>query len=308
LATPGGGIDQPAWAYCWAFYPTLQNCNIAAFGNSLIGWDWPNAGTVISSAPQALTFQNSFEAFRPVAHAVRISCPFAPTTTTGFVHVALATETVYQAVGTAGPQYVNLASSLAAMSGYTFYKRVTLASLTQSPLTIINKWTDETAFRYSSPQATPVTANNNSVISANTFHMPLSWGTLLVAVEGASTNVTPGSTYSPLQAEIILHTENIPDKSGTLIGSTAAAFDSGALNAVSQAVAKQDFAHTESDQDRHMNSYVDEVAQAAGNAGIDVGAILRSAGRRVVSAGIDYALGRYGVGGVNNFPDRLLLE
>jgi len=308
LTTPGTGLDQPNFAHCWAFYPTLQSCNIAAFGQSTTSWDWTNVGTVLSNSPQYTNFSTSFEAFRPVAHAIRISCPFAPTAATGFVHVALATESMYSGTGTVTAPFFQLASGISSMSGYTFYKRVTLASLTQSPLTIINKWTDESAFRYSSPFANPVGVAPTASNVHNQFHIPLSWGTLLIAVEGVSAVSTPATAITPLQAEIILHTENIPDKSGTLIGSTAAAFDSGVLNAVSQSVARTDFSHTEEQQDSHMNSFVNEVAQAAGNAGIDVGGLLRAAGRRVVGAGIDYALGRYGVGGVNNFPDRLMIQ
>lgn len=300
---------QPAWAAAWAFYPAVYQSFLTPLGATASTWSW--ATTVASDAPVASKFGSAFEAFRPVAHAIRLSCPFAPTSTTGFVHVALATETIYSAANTTGVQYANLAADIASMSGYTFYKRVTLASLTQTPLTIINKWTDETAFRYSSPYAYASTGAVSNTNSANTFQVPLSWGTLLVAVEGVSTSTTPAQ-ITPLQAEIILHTESIPDKSGTLIGSTAAAYSSSTLNAVSQAVAGTDFSHTEDQQDTYMESFAREVQAAAGNAGIDLNGLASSIGRRVVNAGVNAAVsalsGRIGVGGVNNLANRLMIE
>lgn len=303
---------QPAWAHCWAFYPTIQSCNIRAGSATTSTWSW-TASTSTSNAPVAGPFQQQFEAFRPVAHAIRLSCPLAPTSTTGFVHIALATETMYSNTTTTTPQAQQLAANLSDLSGYTFYKRVTLASLTQSPLTLINKWTDETAFRYSSPLSSPQTADgggtNNS--SANQFHIPLSWGTLLVAVEGGSSVTTPGS-FTPLQAEIVLHTENIPQKSSALIGSTAAAYSSGVLNAVSQAVANTDFAHTEAEQERVEAQYMSELRAAGGEFASGVASTLgrfaRTAGQYAGMAGLRYAAGALGVGGVNNRADRLMMQ
>ena len=246
-------------AHAWAFYPAVQNSFVTAIGTGPNAWTW--VGGAVQNAQQATAFKQQFEAFRPTAHAIRLSCPFAPTSTTGFVHIAIATETIYSSGGGVSAQYLNLANSLPDMSGYTFYKRVTLASLTQSPITLINKWTDETAFRYQSPTASEAT---EILGNALTFQVPWSWGTLLIAVEGASTNNVVGQPLAPLQAEVVIHTECIPDKASTLLGSTAAAYNSGVLNAVSQAVAQTDFAHTEDQQDSTVNSYVQEVANAIG--------------------------------------------
>lgn len=248
--------SQPSFAAAWAFYPSPNSSFVTALGLNASQWSFSASNATVQSAPQQASFQSQFEMFRPTAHAIRLSCPFAPTNTTGFVHIAIATE----ATATGAVHYTQLAESFSALSGYTFYKRVTLASLTQSPITLINKWTDETAFRYQAPNVGEATSNQSNPM---TFHVPYSWGTLLVAVEGASTSTTPG-VFSPLQAEVILHTECIPDKNSTLIGSTAAAYSSGTLNAVSQAVAATDFSHTEEQQDRTIGNYVAEVANAAG--------------------------------------------
>jgi len=294
--------SQPNFAHAWGFVPGVESCNVAYTGTSVSAWN--PLSTVTSDAPMRDGFCSNFEAYRPTAHAIRLSCPYAPTTTTGFVHIALATETVYANDGSLGSGRNQIAANLSEMSNYTFYKRVTLASLTQSPITLINKWTDETAFRYQSPAPAVFTATDTI---PNAFHIPFSWGVLLVAVEGVSTVTTAGS-ITPLQAEVILHSEGIPNKSSTLIGSTAAAYSSSVLNAVSQAVAQTDMAHTEEQQQQHVASYAQAVGDAIGMSEAEVNAMGRSIMGHAVRFGIGYVTRNYGPGlpGVNN-TNRLAL-
>jgi len=306
--------SQPAWSHAWAFYPSHNGSQVRAAGTSASTWSFATGSVLLSSMPQAASFTSQFEASRPVAHAIRLSCPFAPTNTTGFVHIALATESTMSALNTGAIPYSQLAQSLTEISGYTFYKRVTLASLTQSPITLINKWTDETAFRYSSTWSS---ASQAGAADTNpmTFQIPLSWGCLLVAVEGVSTVAALGS-ITPLQAEVVLHTEAIPDKGSTLIGSTAAAYSSSTLNSVSQAVANTDFAHTEDEQDHTIQTYAQEVMNATGisgqdvrNAGVDVGRFMaRGLFRYAVGRATRGYGGNHGIGGVNDNPNRLLIQ
>jgi len=292
--------SQANFAHAWAFYPGVKSCNFAATGQNASSWLWNTAAS--SNAPQYSSFVSQFEAFRPTAHSIRLSCPFAPTQTTGFVHIAIATETSFNSAGAGQANVSSIASNLTEISGYTFYKRVTLASLTQSPITLINKWTDETAFRYQAPQVAETTDATGAGL---TFHVPFSWGALVVAVEGVSASAAVGS-ISPLQAEVVLHSECIPDKSSTLIGSTAAAYSSGVLNAVSHAVAQTDFAHTEEQQEQTIRSYAEEVMNAVGATPSDVGNLMGQIGRGVARAGFRYVAGRYmsNVGDVAN-PNRL---
>lgn len=294
--------SQPNWAGAWAFFPGVESCNFRL--NGVDASTWNPALSATSDAPMRDGFCSNFEAFRPTAHAIRLSCPFAPTTTTGFVHIALATESAYANDGSITNAKANLAASLSEMSNYTFYKRVTLASLTQSPITLINKWTDETAFRYSSPAI----GQGDAQAGALQFHIPLSWGILLVAVEGVSSATTPNTPITPLQAEVILHTEGIPNKSSTLIGSTAAAYSSSVLNAVSQAVAQTDMAHTEEQQQQHVASYAQAVGDAIGMSEAEVNAMGRSIMGHAVRFGVGYVTRNYGPGlpGVNN-ANRLAL-
>jgi len=292
LSTTSNPADNPSLAHAWAFYPSLVGSTAVAQGTTASAWDWAGGSAARINSPQYSSFRTQFEAYRPTAHAIRLSCPFAPTSTTGFVHIAIATETIYTPGGAPGPQFNNLAANLSELSGYTFYKRVTLASLTQSPITLINKWTDDTAFRYQSPWA----GNQTDATGASlTFQIPWSWGTLIVAVEGASTVTTGGQVITPLQAEVVLHTECIPDKSSTLLGSTAAAFSPGMMSAVSHAVANTDFAHTEDQQGSTIGAYVNEVRAAAGERVSQVFgqglAYAEDQGRQVLNAGFRSAAG-----------------
>ncbi|AXH74864.1 MAG: capsid protein [Cressdnaviricota sp.] len=306
-------VVNPTFAHAWQFTPSMYSNFAVGTGGTASSWQWL---TLPTPAPAYAGFTNAFEAYRPVAHGIRLSCPYAPTSTTGFVHIALAVECNVSTSGNSTPAFEQVANTLADMSGYTFYKRVTLASLTQSPLTLVNKWTDETAFRYSSPhvrfETTPASGTApelavSKALAANTFNIPLSWGTLLIAVEGISASTTPAA-LTPLQAEVILHTEGIPQKAGVLIGSTAAAFDSGVLNAVSQAQARADFAHTEAGQQEHMQSFVGDVLEAAGN-NPTIRQVARNVAGSVVNAGINAAMGYFGgIPGVNADPNQLLIQ
>lgn len=295
--------SQPLWAQCYAFYPSFEAEHIQALGVDATTWTW--VGATVNAHPQATNVDNQFEVYRPVAHAIRVSSPLAPTSTTGFVHIALVIETGFSAAATGGSQYLQLPTTLDQMSGYAFYKRVTLASLTQSPITLINKWTDETAFRYSSPFANPIsTGGTGGPTMANQFHIPLSWGTLLIAVEGASTSTTPGSV-SFVQCEVVTHIEGIPQRGSPIIGSTAAPYSSSTLNAVSQAVANTDFSHNEDQQDSTISSYMTELINAAGN-----NPHIRQIGERLAGMAMrgvaSWAAGHVGgVGDVAN-PNRLL--
>jgi len=302
LSTPS---VNPSFAHAWAFQPNVSQSYFYATGTSATAWTW--SATDSGDYPNRNTFLAQFEATRPTAHAIRLSCPYAPTSTTGFVHIAIATETTYNSAGSAVAPVTQLAPNLSDLSNYTFYKRVTLASLTQSPITLINKWTDETAFRYSAPNISQAGSAGNPL----TFHIPNSWGMLVVAVEGVSSSTTP-AVITPLQAEIAFHTENIPNRTSTLIGSTAAAYSSGVLNAVSQAVANTDFAHTEDQQESTIRSYADEVANAMGTSTSELQGVAFDMAKGLGRMAMRYAAGgvlRYarGIGGVNNDPNRLAI-
>lgn len=291
--TSGAGVVD-----CVAFLPWLTNSIIDA--TSGVGaWTWPAAytGAGVGDWNNASAFRTSFELGRPVAHGIRLSSSVAPTSATGFIHIAVAYES-FNASAT-----WPFATTIAAMSGYSWYKRVTLASLTQTPLTIVNKYVDETAFRYSGAD----TGGTESALPME-FHVPFGWGAILIACEGIPST-------SPVQAEMILHAEAIPKNSSVIQGNSAAAYSPAIIGASAQMTSNTDFTHTEDNQQEHL-------ATALGNAAVqglaDAGSALlnnailpgvrsfayNAAGR---AAAVGLAALSRGIGGVNNDPNRLAL-
>ena len=197
------------------------------------------------------------------------------------------------------------------MTGLAHYKRFTLASLTQSPVTIINKWIDETAFRYDDPRAAPSFIGSGTGVTATTFNFWQSWGALIIMVEGQSAGTTP------ISFEHLLLTECLPRKDAWVLGTQAAPNSPGTMSAVSVMTSETDFAHTEAQQDTYIQEGLRAFERGAAVAGErvwnDVAApLLQRFGNAVVNTGAAMALnaisGRGGIPGVNSNPGRLTLS
>jgi len=250
-------------------------------------------------------FKTAFEATRSVAHAIRVCSQLAPTAATGFVHIGLSVESYHNAT-TATWQFPTTVNE---MVGLAFYKRVTLASLTQSPLTVINKWIDDRAFQYQdSGQAAAI-----STTAGNEITSPFgwSWATIVVLVEGAP------ATPSPLSAEHLLLTESLPQKNGILIGTAAAPNSPGTISAVSAMSSQQDFSHTEAGQDTYINQGLNAIARGATTAGEQTFnnvavPLLQQVGYGLASTAMNMAFnsmtGQGGLPGVNSNGNRLALS
>jgi len=294
----------------YAFNPSYSRAVLASTaGTSSVGW-----GGTWSNRSKFGNVYAACEAIRPVAHAIRMSCPTAPTSTTGFVHVGISVESKYSSNNTAttAPEYPTTVSE---MSGLAHYKRFTLASLTQSPVTCINKWIDETGFRYSDPRAGSsfVEGAAGSLIGIyQELNFNTSWGTLIVMVEGSA-----GTSQTVLSVEHTLLSEALPKKDAFILGTQAAPNSPGTMGATSTMVSNIDFAHTEAQQESYVQHGLQafgEGAQAAGErVWNDVAApLLQRFGNNVLNAGMMYALnaatGRGGIPGVNSNPARLTLN
>jgi len=249
---------------------------------------------VVDSDDTILDYINeaAIEMTRPVAHAIRITSPVAPTAATGFVHIAISTESTYGQVTWQYP------TTIAEISGCQFYKRVTLASLTQSPLTIINKWIDDTAWRYSSP------ASNLGSAVSNHFQTDYAWGAIVILLEGC-----PVSTVV-LSAEHLLSSEGIPDKNSPLIGTSAAANSSGVLSATSDMQANTEPFHTEQEQEGYLSRSATAFAQGAREQGERIFEkyavpIAQHVGGLAASSVVDRLFDRPGISGVNQNPHRI---
>ena len=174
-----------------AFRPQYTWGTVTATPGGSLSWGGTYTVNSLNRSKRA-AYAAAIELTRPVAHAVRLSSPLAPTAASGFVHIAISTETTF-GVGT-----WQFPTTIAQISGCQFYKRVTLASLTQSPLTIINKWIDDTAFRYSSP-----TSDLAQGTGAN-FQSDFAWGAIVMILEGCPIGVNVISAEHLLMSGVSL--------------------------------------------------------------------------------------------------------
>jgi len=280
---------RPQWTY---------GTVLATPGGGLVTWGAAYA-TNSANRGKRSAYDGVCEVTRPVAHAIRISSPVAPTAASGFIHIGLSTESTWGEVTWKFP------TTTAGMSGLQFYKRVTLASLTQAPLTIINKWLDDTAFRYSSPNSAPLAAATGSE-----FQTDMSWATIVIMTEGVPINTTV------LSAEHLLISEGLPQKAGPIIGSPAAPNSPATLSAVGRMSAETEPFHNEAEQETYIQRGVNALAQGAAEQGSlayeAIGVpLLRRFGGVAVNLAMRYAAqsiaGTGGIGGVNNNPYRLEL-
>lgn len=287
-----------------AFCPSYQNARYTATPGSTLAWNNP-AGQRRNFA----SVTSSIEAFRPVAHAIRISSGLAPTAATGFLHIGLAVE-AQRNDESAGAALPDLPKSISDMTGLAHYKRVTIASLTQSPLTIINKWIDETAFRYNDVDSNNAFTANSSTERFNLFQFNQSWAYIVIVLEGAPVS------QPVLAVEHLLMSEMLPKKEGFLIGTQAAPHSAGTMSAVSSMVQETDFGHTEAQQDSYIQQGIGDLARGAAIAGAQVynniaAPLLQRVGQSAVNTAANYALnavmGRGGILGVNANPNRLAL-
>jgi len=288
-----------------AFNPNYANAMIAAAeGAAAVTW-----GSTFAQRRNYSNVVASVEAIRPVAHAVRMVSPLAPTSTTGFVHVGIAVESRINSANVTAPDYPTTVNQ---MTGLAHYKRFTLASLTQSPVTIINKWIDETAFRYEDPRSTFGLLPSTATAQFNNLNFGQSWGTLVVMVEGQPTSAT-----TPISFEHLLLSECLPRKDAWVLGTQAAPNSPGTMSAVSVMTSETDFAHTEAQQDTYIQEGLRAFERGAAVAGErvwnDVAApLLTRFGNAVVNTGAAMALnaisGRGGIPGVNSNPGRLTLS
>lgn len=295
-----------------AFRPNYTAAWIqATAGTTEVAWPTDaQLATLARDRSKRPQYIQQIELTRPVAHAVRLTSSIAPTTATGFVHIGIATEST-QAFNDGTNNRIDYPRTVAQMANLQYYKRVTLASLTQSPITVINKWMDETAFRYSASASRFNIGDTNAVgVNPREFQTDFSWGTIVVMLEGAPNGVS-------LSAEHLLMSEGIPSKDGVIIGSPAAPNNPGAMSAANAVTTTVDATHTEAEQDGYFQQGVNaamEGAQAAGRDAFNNVAVplaqqigYNFAGR-ALNMGMMAIAGVGGLAGVNNNPNRLALN
>jgi len=281
---------------CYAYFPSVTWAQATAT-EGVTSWSWPATFGGATNFSKRTDYGTTYELDRPVAHGIRITSGVAPTDASGFVHIAIAYESWLGESTWAFP------STPQGLSSYQWYKRVSLASLTQTPITICNKYIDETAFRYRSAIAQPV---DNA--GQTNFHTGGGWGAILIAVEGGSAGI-----LNPCNIEWIYHSECVPKSTGVASGSPAAPFNPTVMSGTSNMVANTDLTHTEINQASYVQQARQMFAQGAGQASSDifsnyVAPAISRAGYAAVSGGAYLASRQFGIGGVNNNPNRLALN
>jgi len=281
-----------------AFFPSYTSATLVAGPGAALNWSI-NSFSARRNQPSVNT---NVEGIRPVAHAIRVSSSLAPTSTTGFIHIGLAVESSSNVPIVGVP---DLPTTINEMTGLPHYKRFTIASLTQSPITAINKWIDETAFRYDTVTSTPSFATTGGVQTALNFLQ--SWATIVVIVEGApvSSNV--------LGFEHLLMSECIPKRTAFVLGTQAAPNSPGTMSAVSTMQTGTEFSHTEAEQESYISQGLQELDRGARVAGAQIWSnvaapLLQRFGAGVVNTGtrmaVNAIMGRGGLVGVNSNPNR----
>lgn len=199
--------DATTNAQCTAFYPFLDLNAIAATGTGAVNWAWQASygGGVPSS--NRTDIRGEYVGIRPVGHGIRLSCSSAPLNVTGFVHICIVPLEMYNQSTWQFP------TTVSQMNNQPWYRRFTLASLTQRSVVVVNKFLDGSATRYQDPDS-PGFAGVGA--TPNEFHFGNSWCAIIVAVEGAQ------SSSTPLTVNTIVHYEGLP-KIGTANTSTPAA-------------------------------------------------------------------------------------
>lgn len=191
--------------------PTLSNAFVAGNPNSPQSWTWTALYGGGSDSSKLATIVGNNTAIRVCSHGVRLTCSQAPTSVTGFVHIAIVTESEYNKTSWSTPQLISQ------MQTSQWYKRIPLAILTQKPFKVVNKILDHNGFRYFDPAS-----DLASTATDLTLHTS-GWANIMIACTGVPINTTPVSIES------ILHLETLPSPGSAQTVTPAANASSAAV-------------------------------------------------------------------------------
>ena len=194
----------------WAFRPTVTR-TVVNGTEGAASWAWSATYTGATDSARRTSIQNNYTLIRSVAHGIRIYSPVAPTSATGFVHVAIVPNNMYNQATW------NLPTNIAQLSNCMFYNRFPLSLLTQKAVTVTNKFLDCTSTRYYSPSSDLAESGTDLTLQDD------AWGTIMVAIEGTPIGQVP-------QVERIVHLEALPLPTGVNTSTPAAAFSPAELS------------------------------------------------------------------------------
>lgn len=279
-----------------AFNPTLINNSVTAVASTPTTWNWNAAYGGGNNSDQTTNYASSFSGIRIVAHGIKLSCPAAPTTITGFVHIACIPMSDFGAGTWALP------TSVAQLAQLPWYKRLTLAALTQRTFTVVNKFIDCTSTRYFDPGSDLVASSNDTA-----FQMGTSWGVIVIAIEGS-----PVTSLVALSVENLVHYETIPKFGSNQSSSPAADYDPQQLATTSRIAGHETSGFFEGDEQTALQSAYQAMTGGMYQAGNEIlnGYVypgVRRAGYAATYAGAGYAARRWG-GGISGVNTPRLFE
>jgi len=263
----------------WAFNPSCVangvQCNPTTGATS---WAWPVGFGGTNDSAKLAQLRTDQEMFRPVAHGIRITSGLAPTAATGFVHVCVFSQALYNQSTWAYP------TSVALMQNVPGYKRIPIGRLTAEGLIVVNRCTDTTAQRYVDSDS-PVYANAGTM----EFQTGLQWCSIIVAVTGCTGNTVP------ISVESILHLECIPRATAISTATPAAKYNPPALGAAANGNSSTNPSALDSEKSSRKLSFLSNALKGAQAAG---GGKVASAGGMRLSA-LFNAVGSAGSSNVN---------
>jgi len=228
-----------------AFNPTCVGASVSCFtiNTAPTSWTWPVSFANQTNSAKLTQLRSDFEMFRPVAHAIRITSGLAPTAATGFVHVCVFSQALYNQSTWAYP------TSIALMQNVPGYKRIPIGRLTAEGFTVVNRCLDTTSQRYVDTDS-PVYANAGTM----EFQTGLQWCSIIVAVTGAS------PTSTPITIESIQHHECIPRATSISSSTPAAKYNVGALAAATNGMSKTTPSALDSEKKPRKASFLNNAA------------------------------------------------
>ena len=242
-----GKIETSVAGRCIAqsFIPSATNyAQGGVQGGSANIWTWNatswNAGAVTTS--KVASVNANYSLCRPVAHAVRLTCNGAASAVTGFIHVALMTVNTTAST----PNSSEMPKTLSDMACLPGYRRLTLSSLCENPLIVVNRFLDETGHRYVACVNTYEDDLPTAGSTEGTFNVQYSWMQILVVVESS----TVANTI--VNYENICHFEGQSRSTGLARDFDAEAPNRPLLEKVSHAVASTECAFYENSSEYAM--------------------------------------------------------
>lgn len=221
------GVGTAAKTMAYMALPWLSPA-LVGFNSGATATDWAAATTYQGSQGDASRYtaiKAQFRLARAVAHGVRLSSPVSPLNANGYVHLCLNPSC------TGGATW-SLPLSIDQMKDLPGYKRISLASLTTSPVIYTNRFMDQRAFEYSDVNDVPVADTGVFNSAAN------GWMSIIVALDGT---YNANATAVQLNIENLVHYEGLTLAGSLYIGTDEPSPSSPALmNAVANYVGRSD--------------------------------------------------------------------